>query len=185
MAWTEDRIERLKTLWADGLSASQIATALGDVTRNAVIGKIHRLGLSGRGGKGRVEPRPAAKAARPAERPAPAAPAPVPAAPAPASMRVAAPQPALHRALSVGNTVLKALPVEEEEAAPAAKAEVVPLRTGVTIAELGSSTCRWPLGDPAEPGFAFCGHRTEPGQPYCAQHLERAFQNRQRSKAEG
>ena len=49
MAWTDERVERLKKLWTDGLSASQIAADLGGVTRNAVIGKVHRLGLSGRG----------------------------------------------------------------------------------------------------------------------------------------
>ena len=48
MSWTEDRVELLKKLWQDGLSASQIAGQLGGVTRNAVIGKVHRLGLSGR-----------------------------------------------------------------------------------------------------------------------------------------
>lgn len=48
MAWTEDRVEQLKQLWAEGLSASQIANKMGGVTRNAVIGKVHRLGLAGR-----------------------------------------------------------------------------------------------------------------------------------------
>lgn len=48
MAWTEDRVEELKKLWAEGHSASQIAARMGGVTRNAVIGKVHRLGLSGR-----------------------------------------------------------------------------------------------------------------------------------------
>ena len=48
MTWTDERVELLKKLWADGLSASQIAAELGGITRNAVIGKVHRLGLSGR-----------------------------------------------------------------------------------------------------------------------------------------
>ena len=48
MGWTDERVELLKKLWADGLSASQIAAELGGITRNAVIGKVHRLGLSGR-----------------------------------------------------------------------------------------------------------------------------------------
>src|SRR6478736_2025482 len=50
ISWTDERVELLKKLWSDGLSASQIATELGNVTRNAVIGKVHRLGLSGRAG---------------------------------------------------------------------------------------------------------------------------------------
>ena len=72
MAWTDDRVELLKKLWAEGLSASQIARELGEVTRNAVIGKVHRLGLSGRTTKTRVDrprtrrhPRPPRKAILP------------------------------------------------------------------------------------------------------------------------
>ena len=58
-AWTEERVEQLKKLWSDGLSASQIAGELGNVTRNAVIGKVHRLGLSGRAkNPGSAAPRP-------------------------------------------------------------------------------------------------------------------------------
>ena len=64
MAWTEDRVETLKKLWADGLSASQIAKQLGGVTRNAVIGKVHRLGLSGRATPSRPARRPAARPAQ-------------------------------------------------------------------------------------------------------------------------
>ncbi|MCH8491038.1 MAG: GcrA cell cycle regulator, partial [Oceanicaulis sp.] len=89
MAWTEERVETLKKLWADGLSASQIAKQLGGVTRNAVIGKVHRLGLSGR-----AAPTPPGR--RPVTRPAPA-PAPRPAAaaaPAPRGVADAAPPPA-------------------------------------------------------------------------------------------
>ena len=67
MAWTEDRVELLKKLWADGLSASQIAKRLGGVTRNAVIGKVHRLGLSGRAAPSRPARRPVA-APKPAAR---------------------------------------------------------------------------------------------------------------------
>ena len=48
MSWTDERVQQLKDLWAQGLSASEIADILGDITRNAVIGKAHRLGLSGR-----------------------------------------------------------------------------------------------------------------------------------------
>ena len=88
MAWTEDRVEILSKLWADGLSASQIAKQLGGVTRNAVIGKVHRLGLSGRAKPSRpvkraprqttARTRPATPAAPRMPRRAPPAPAPVP-----------------------------------------------------------------------------------------------------------
>jgi GcrA cell cycle regulator len=53
--WSDDRVEQLKTLWTEGLSASQIARALGGVTRNAVIGKVHRLGLAGRASPSRSD----------------------------------------------------------------------------------------------------------------------------------
>ncbi|TYO91210.1 GcrA family cell cycle regulator [Oceanicella actignis] len=107
MSWTDERVEALKTMWAEGKSASQIAKALGGVTRNAVIGKVHRLGLSNRAAaKPAAEPareRPEPKAerapkaapkAKPAEAEAPAAqPAPAPQpAPEPAAARPA-PQP--------------------------------------------------------------------------------------------
>ena len=86
MGWTDERVEMLKKLWLDGLSASQIAKQLGGVTRNAVIGKVHRLGLSGRATPSQPQrpvfkaPRPArpAVAATPRRAPAEAAPLPVP-----------------------------------------------------------------------------------------------------------
>ncbi|TBB57043.1 GcrA cell cycle regulator [Rhizobium ruizarguesonis] len=57
MIWTDERVARLKRLWAEGLSASQIAAHLGGVSRNAVVGKIHKLQLPGRAGAGRIVPR--------------------------------------------------------------------------------------------------------------------------------
>src|SRR3569833_4387386 len=79
MGWTDERVTLLKKLWLEGLSASQIAKQLGGVTRNAVIGKVHRLGLSGRAAPSQpsrpvfrpARPRPAV-AAQPAPRRAPA-----------------------------------------------------------------------------------------------------------------
>ena len=70
MGWTDERVEQLKQLWADGLSASQIARQLGGVTRNAVIGKVHRLGLAGRATPARAD-RPRTQIARRAVRPRP------------------------------------------------------------------------------------------------------------------
>jgi GcrA cell cycle regulator len=74
MGWTDERVELLKKLWQEGLSASQIAKQLGGVTRNAVIGKVHRLGLSGRAAPSKPA-RTVFKAPRPARPPvAPSAP---------------------------------------------------------------------------------------------------------------
>jgi GcrA cell cycle regulator len=156
--WTDERVETLKKLWGEGLSASQIATEIGGgITRNAVIGKVHRLGLSGRG-KAKAPPpaRPKAKAV-----PAPSAPAP---APRPAAI-VTPPPPAL---------AVEAAP----EPAPVAVADEVglPLSERVTIMDLRESMCRWPMGDPTKPEFRFCGARSVTGLPYCSHHAQVAYQ---------
>lgn len=161
MSWTDDRIETLRRLWAEGLSASQIASTLGGVSRNAVIGKIHRLGLSGRVKTTKARPaRPARGGGAPA-----------------ASAR---PAPAGSRVMAVGSTVVKV--VEREAPVVARAAEVVPLHGGVTLLDLKTSSCRWPIGDPSDDGFRFCGTRTQPGETYCACHAELAYPAR-RSKA--
>jgi GcrA cell cycle regulator len=156
--WTDERVDLLKKLWGDGLSASQIATEIGGgITRNAVIGKVHRLGLSGRG-KAKAPPpaRPKAKAV-----PAPSAPA-----PAPRPAAIVAPPPA---ALAI-----EAAP----EPAPVAVADEVglPLSERVTIMDLRESMCRWPMGDPTKPEFRFCGARSVTGLPYCSHHAQVAYQ---------
>src|SRR5210317_279720 len=76
MSWTDERVELLKKMWGEGQSASQIAKELGGVTRNAVIGKVHRLGLSNRTSSGGAAAAPAAKAPareKPSAQPKPAA----------------------------------------------------------------------------------------------------------------
>ncbi len=142
MGWTDERVDLLKRLWAEGLSASQIAQKLGGVTRNAVIGKVHRLGLSGR-----------ATPSRPARRTVkPAAARPQRSAPPAAAARPAAPPPA---------------PVE-----PA------PLPNGefATVLTLGSHICKWPIGDPDDPEFRFCGRHASAASPYCEAHARLAYQ---------
>jgi GcrA cell cycle regulator len=150
--WTDDRVELLKKLWSDGLSASQIAAEMGGVTRNAVIGKVHRLGLSGRG-----------KASTPGV-------------PRPRKPRVATP-PAVTRV----NVALAPRPAQPRPVAVAApelleEEVVVPLSERVTIMELRESMCRWPLGDPTTPEFRFCGARSITGLPYCTYHARVAYQ---------
>ena len=154
--WTDERIELLKNLWSEGRSASQIAAEIGGVTRNAVIGKVHRLGLSGRGkAKAANAPRPR-KATR-----APSAPGPI--AEAVRGSRVLAPVPI---PLAVG----------PERPAPEEDEVAVPLSERVTIMELRESMCRWPMGDPSKPEFRFCGARSAIGLPYCTHHGRIAYQ---------
>jgi len=159
-SWTDERVELLKKLWSEGLSASQIAAEIGNVTRNAVIGKVHRLGLSGRG---------KAKAATPAPRPrkvvtrAPSAPAPL-----------AAPQRPTNVVLAPVPT-----PLVVEPAADLPEIDddvVIPMSERVTIMDLRESMCRWPMGDPTKPEFRFCGARSNMGLPYCAHHARVAYQ---------
>jgi GcrA cell cycle regulator len=151
MGWTDERVETLKKLWLDGLSASQIAKQLGGVTRNAVIGKVHRLGLSGRATPSQPQ-RPVFKAPR-AARPAIAA--------APAPRR------AIEPALPAAQAPTPALAPEEPGTA--------------TVLTLGTHMCKWPIGDPASDGFTFCGRRSErEGGPYCSEHARVAYQPQQK-----
>jgi GcrA cell cycle regulator len=151
MGWTDERVELLKSLWKDGWSAAQIARQLGGVTRNGVLGKIHRLGLSER-----------AVASKPAKAPRPA-PLPKPSAPRAVTLRLAGNSTVLH---------------EEPEAARPPR-EIVPFRAEApgtaTALTLGPYQCKWPIGDPQEPTFTHCG-RKAPDGPYCAEHAAVAYQ---------
>jgi GcrA cell cycle regulator len=153
MGWTDERVELLKKLWQDGLSASQIAKQLGGVTRNAVIGKVHRLGLSGRATPSKPA-RPTFKAPRPA-RPVTSAPS--------APRRLSEPAMTAH-----------APPVRYVDEAPGT----------ATVLTLGAHMCKWPIGDPAQDNFTFCGRRSGEG-PYCNEHSQVAYQPAQAKKRSG
>ncbi len=159
MGWTDERVEMLKKLWQDGLSASQIAKQLGGVTRNAVIGKVHRLGLSGRS-----KTAPAAPAAPRPRKPS----APRPAAPAEEEPIVLRPEPIA----PVMDAAVTAMPFLETRSVEIA----IPTSQRVTIMDLRESMCRWPIGDPTNPEFRFCGGRSITGLPYCPEHAQVAYQ---------
>ena len=160
MGWTDERVEALKKLWLDGISASQIAKHLGGVTRNAVIGKVHRLGLSGRATPSQPA-RPVFKAPRPAR--------PVSAAPTPARRPAVAPT------------------FVEEEAAPLHAASPIAImeRGSATVLTLGAHMCKWPIGDPSTDDFTFCGRRAGDEGPYCVEHARLAYQPHQSKKKAG
>lgn len=159
MNWTDERVELLKKLWAEGLSASQIATQLGGVSRNAVIGKVHRLKLSARGRTSAAQPR-AKKAA----------------APAPSK---SASRPARTVAASVGATALAiqfdAEPVARQVLRPATDV-VVPISRKLSLIQLTERTCKWPNGDPLSEEFSFCGNEAGENGPYCGYHAKVAYQ---------
>ncbi len=199
MSWTDERVETLKRMWAEGQSASQIAKELGGVTRNAVIGKVHRLGLSNRNDD-TAEAAAAAPApeAKPAPAPAAAAapkPAPEPAPePKPAAAAAAAPEakpePAPETTPAVAASNFNRRPIvpagqplppqpSANEISPEALAsvrEVEKRARKLSLMELTERTCKWPIGDPATDKFWFCGLPSAPGKPYCEAHVGVAFQ---------
>lgn len=147
MSWTDEQSELLKKLWADGLSASQIAAELGGITRNAIIGKVHRLGLSGRAKSAPATPRPRRT---------------------PSSTRtVRISRAPIYRDIALG---------VEEVAVSEAIDLVIPIGQRRTLLELTEQTCRWPTGDPCSGDFFYCGGNPVKGVSYCAYHARMAYQ---------
>lgn len=146
--WTEQRVETLKTMWADGASASQIAARLGGVSRNAVVGKVHRLGLEGRKTVTRtshstvrrnIEKRRATAMKK--------------------QTRVSR----MHAILCAA--------AEQFNPAESAAGDVA----RVKIHDLSNSHCRWPVGDPHSECFGYCGLEAFPSSSYCPTHAKRAM----------
>jgi GcrA cell cycle regulator len=203
MSWTDERIDRLKALWTKGMTASHIADELGGVSRNAVIGKAHRLGLQSRPSpvkpnepapkpKAKAKDRPEAAAApikaSAAEAPAPAPraepkPAPVPAElpDAAAAKPVGAPEPVV-RSIGPGGFVRQGPSDQQAPIPPAPPRRLVPAKASPEIADktglldLNEKICKWPIGHPGEPDFHFCGNPANPGFPYCVAHCGVAYQ---------
>ena len=200
MSWTDERIATLTKMWEGGATASQIADELGGVSRNAVIGKAHRLGLKARPSpvkandpkpvpaRKEAEIRPAAKAK---PKPSVATPADddgddeefgrsaeIPSQPLPNR------EPPAPRVVSVGpGGFLRQGPGDQQAPIPPAPPRrLVPAKPSPEMAdktsllELNDRVCRWPMGHPGEPDFHFCGEKVNPGFPYCVEHCGRAYQ---------
>lgn len=164
MAWTDERVSVLKKMWGDGKTAAEIAKELGEgVTRNAVIGKAHRLKLSGRASpiqaskktvkvakeQVNAKPRAKVKAVEMAEKP----------------------KPAPKRTTSSVNS-----PSKQDVEIIKNKGQRLPL------SELSERMCRWPIGDPKSDEFGFCGEHSEAGVSYCPEHGQIAYQTTTRSR---
>ncbi|MCH9833266.1 MAG: GcrA cell cycle regulator [Alphaproteobacteria bacterium] len=182
MSWTDDRVEVLKKMWGEGHSASQIAKELGGVTRNAVIGKVHRLGLSNRAGsssaataKKEAKPKATSKTAsapktkvepktEPAIKPRPAS--------------EGKPNfPARRQIIPAGQPLPPQPSANEISPEALAKVnEVEKKAKKIGLMELTERTCKWPVGDPATEDFWFCGLPVQQGKPYCEAHVGVAFQ---------
>ena len=206
MSWTDERIDRLKAMWAEGSTASQIAEELGGVSRNAVIGKAHRLGLESRPSPVKAgeekekkakpaaapkadKPKAAAKAsAAPEPRPAPKA-----AAPEPDTARAAGIQRPIgavaregstiqYRSVGPGGFIRQGPGDTQAPIPPAPPRRLVPAKPSAEVADktslldLNDRICRWPMGHPGEPDFHFCGNDANPGYPYCVDHCGVAYQ---------
>ncbi|HUS95729.1 MAG TPA: GcrA family cell cycle regulator [Hyphomicrobiaceae bacterium] len=165
MSWTDDRVDLLKKLWSEGLSASQIAGRLGGVTRNAVIGKVHRLGLSGRATTTRVK---SPRTRRPAS----------------TAKRITKPT-----FKQQGNPAFRSLyQGDAEPYQPQIEEIEIPLAERKCLQDLTETSCRWPIGDPQTAEFHFCNKSKVPGLPYCEPHSRRAFQppqSRRKDKSGG
>ena len=137
MGWTDEQVEELKKLWNKGLTTGEIGKALG-VSKNAVVGKAHRLGLNGR------------------------------------------PSP-IRRNEEEATAQTEEKPVQTEKKKAASKTTSSAKNTGkekkklFTVNDLTSNSCRWPIGDPKDEGFHFCGKECLPDKPYCAEHAAIAY----------
>jgi GcrA cell cycle regulator len=149
MGWTEERVAMLTKLWADGLSASQIAAELGGITRNAVIGKVHRLGLSGRAKS------PSSSSPRPRK-------------PRSSSHMMRVPRAGGIR----GNTAL----AYDYSPEPEPELIEIPVEQRKNLLQLTEATCHWPVGDPGSTDFFFCGGESIENSPYCSFHSRVAYQ---------
>ncbi len=190
MSWSEERVEVLKKMWLEGKSASEIAKELGDITRNAVIGKVHRLGLSNRETKSTKPQSNSSGVKQVQKRGRPRK-----------DKNIVEGQKSskdtrrgklnLSVGLSSNKTDRKASPNEtsiitesnnlglvsdlSEETLKSLQ-EIENKSKKISLMELTERTCKWPIGDPATEKFWFCGHESEPGKPYCKTHISIAFQ---------
>lgn len=163
MNWTDERVELLRKLWSEGLSASQIAAQLGGVSRNAVIGKVHRLKLSARG-RATASPARQKKSSQGSS-----------------GVKTAARAASTARpmTMTIGATALQAQfdaePVARQVLRPVANV-VVPISRRLQLIQLTERTCKWPNGDPLTEDFNFCGNDAAETGPYCSYHARIAFQ---------
>jgi GcrA cell cycle regulator len=182
MGWTEERVELLKKLWLEGLSASQIAGVLGEgVTRNAVIGKVHRLKLTGRAKPASSTPRartaPRSNTVRRVSTSSSGR----------SSSGIASMMKS--RNMSSGGAIQGATALKMEDefqrevyVAPQVQELYIPEDQRLSLLQLNEETCKWPIGDPLTPDFYFCGQHSEEGKPYCDFHSRRAYHQLEKKK---
>ena len=188
MAWSAERVAVLKKMWLEGNSASEIAKVLGNITRNAVIGKVHRLGLSNRDTNVSKSGAITSKVIKSVKRGRPPKKIDKEVKKRGRPQKLKEPRDFSEitddknkSATSIGNETrssdsnLKVVSdLSEETLKNLLKVEMKAKK--ISLMELTERTCKWPIGDPATETFWFCGHESEPGKPYCKTHISIAFQ---------
>ena len=187
MAWSDERVAILKKMWLEGSSASEIAKELGNITRNAVIGKVHRLGLSNRdtnnlkSGSSINNTKKSVKRGRPPKvnkeekkRGRPHKLKDPGDFPATLDVKEKSTTSSAKEMRLDENKTKVASDLSEETLQNILKVEMKSKK--ISLMELTERTCKWPIGDPATDTFWFCGHESEPGKPYCKTHISIAFQ---------
>ncbi len=186
MAWTDERVEKLKQLWEEGKSASEIAKELGNVTRNAVIGKVHRMGLQSRAASAPETKSAAAPKAAPKKAAAKTAPKKKQAEPVAevevetkVEVEAEVEVEVKDEAPQTGNQFPAVVVTKNDEVSEETRRDVERVENEskrLSLMQLTERTCKWPIGDPATEDFWFCGHPSEAGKPYCQAHVKLAFQ---------
>jgi GcrA cell cycle regulator len=157
MDWDAERTAALTKMWLEGMSASQCARQLGGVSRNAVIGKVHRLGLDSR----QAPSRPRSLGGRPA-----------------GSGRSAATLVQAHRTATTTATPVVVIRPAPTPASPVS----TDLKPTASLLNLSGHACRWPIGDPGCSDFGFCGRPGTGRGAYCEDHAQVSLR-RKRSEA--
>lgn len=156
MAWTDEMVEDLRRMWKEGLTTGEIGKRL-NVSKNSIVGKVHRLGLSGRPSpikkKENTQTEPKTKEAQAKQIKEPVKETPKPA-------------------------VKKETEPQVKNPSPAPKAAAEPRHKAghnISLTDLDNHTCRWPIGDPKDDNFHFCGKKVRIGQTYCEEHAAVAY----------
>lgn len=156
MIWTDEAVEELKRMWDRGMTTGQIAKAL-NVTKNSIIGKVHRLCLTARPSP--IKKAPGVKADK---------------------KTAGAAKPAKEEK-NKKSSVSSQLSVSDEKVSGSAENKVTE-ETNIPLVKLDNHTCRWPLGDPRDDDFCFCGKHVKTGQTYCEEHAAVAYVNKASKK---
>lgn len=160
MAWTDQMVEDLRTMWKQGLTTAEIGKRLG-VSKNSIVGKVHRLGLSGRPSP--IKKKGETAAVKPTEDIKPA--------------KVSTPvEEKKQEPKSEAKSVEKPkMPEKKEPKRECQKSELERNPRALSLMDLDNHSCRWPIGDPKDEGFHFCGKKVKIGQTYCEEHSAIAY----------